>query len=124
MTIQDNKHDLKFWDKAVRLYQSTDISLPKFCERNGLDQAQFEQWVKLFCYTSKDTEEKRQFKESYWKFQAVKLKYNQWSPTGLAFTGRETICEVVLKNGRHFFFDSTISEASLHKIVSVLELKK
>lgn len=124
MTVQDKKTELKFWDKAVRLYQSTEISLPIFCERNNLEQSEFEQWVKLFCYTSKDTNEKRQFKETSWKFQPVKMKYDHYSPTGLAFTGRETICEVILKNGRRLFFDSSICEASLHKLVSVLELKK
>jgi len=41
MTVQDKKTDLKFWDKAVRLYQSTEISLPIFCERNNLEQSEF-----------------------------------------------------------------------------------
>jgi len=124
MTVQDKKLDIKFWDKAVRLYQSTEISLPTFCERNNIEQEQFERMVKIFCYTSKDTDEKRQFRESNWKFDPVKLKQDHFSPTGLAFTGRESICEVILKNGRRLYFDSTINESSLHKIISVLELKK
>ena len=51
MTVQDKKHDINFWDKAVRLYQSTEISLSTFCDRNNIEQEQFERMVKIFCYT-------------------------------------------------------------------------
>ena len=124
MNDTDNKVNHKYWDQAVQMYQATELSLPDFCKKHSIDQVQFERWLRLFAYTSKDTEDKRAFKETNWMFQPLKVRQDVTSPTGLAFNGRESICEVIFKNGRRLFFDSSISESSLHKLISVLELKK
>jgi hypothetical protein len=124
MSYKENKVNITFWDKAVQAYQASEISLPAFCSKHNIQQDEFERWLKLFAYTSKDAEDKRVMKETRWQFQPVRIKEDLSSPTGLAFNGRDTICELIFKNGRRLFFDSSISEAALHKLVSVLELKK
>ncbi len=55
-------------------------------------------------------------------FQSLKVRQDVTLPTGLAFNGRESICEVIFKNGRRLFFDSSISETSLHKLKKMLGL--
>ena len=124
MNDTDNKEKHKYWDQAVQMYQATELSLPDFCKKHSIDQIQFERWLRLFAYTSKDTEDKRAFKETNWMFQPLKVKHDVSSPTGLAFNGKDTICELIFKNGKRLFFDSSISESALHKIISVVELKK
>lgn len=124
MSYKKNKVNLSFWDNAVQAYKSSDIELSVFCKHHDIEQGQFERWLKLFAHTTQDEEDKRLIKESRWQFQPVKIKYDNTSPTGLAFNGRDTICEIIFKNGRRLFFDSSISESALHKIISVMELKK
>jgi hypothetical protein len=124
MSQKENKVNITFWDNAVQAYQASKDSLPAFCNKYKIKQDEFERWLKLFAYTSKDSEDKRIMKETRWQFQPVRIKDDASSPTGLAFNGRDTICEVMFKNGRRLFFDSSISECALHKLISVLELRK
>jgi len=38
MTDNTKKVNLSFWDKAVQAYQSSDIALPEYCAKHGIEQ--------------------------------------------------------------------------------------